>query len=105
MYLRMQILLVAGALKMAPALALPCPELAAPLSCSVAWCSKLQLNITQPTMEAEYTALLISCKAVIPLLEVTVAIAALNQVAKHMEVTFTTTVHEEVSGTLPASCW
>ena len=52
-------------------------------------------------MEAEYTALSMSLRAAIPLLEVTKAITVgLGQMAKHRLVTFRATVHEDNRGAL-----
>jgi hypothetical protein len=70
------------------------------MGCSVIWCSKLQPCIATSTMESEYTALSMSLRAAIPLLEVTAAInKGLDFTATRL-LTFKATVHEDNMGAL-----
>ena len=71
------------------------------MGCSVVWCSKLQTNIAQSTMEAEHTALSMALRAAIPLMHITEAITVgLDQIDKHRLITFKATVHEDNQGAL-----
>ena len=70
------------------------------MSCPVIWCSKLQPCIATSTMESEYTALSMSLRAAIPLLEVTNAINIGLSFVKDRILTFKATVHEDNMGAL-----
>ena len=70
------------------------------MGCAVVWCSKLQPCIATSTMESEYTALSMSLRAAIPLIEVTKAInKGLNFTTTKL-LTFKATVHEDNMGAL-----
>jgi hypothetical protein len=70
------------------------------MGCPIQWMSKLQSNIATSTMEAEYTALSIALRAVIPLLTVIRYVISSFGPTKMSLLTFKTTVHEDNMGAL-----
>jgi hypothetical protein len=70
------------------------------MGCPIQWMSKLQTNIATSTMEAEYTALSVALRSVIPLLEVIRYVISSFKVTSDSLLTFKTTVHEDNQGAL-----
>jgi hypothetical protein len=70
------------------------------MGCAVVWCSKLQPCIATSTMESEYTALSMSLRAAIPLIEITKAINKGLKFTTTKLLTFKATVHEDNMGAL-----
>jgi hypothetical protein len=69
-------------------------------NCPVIWSSKLQGDIATSTMEAEYTALSMAMRDLLPLRELLIALSPSITVNGRHPTTFNTTVHEDNSGAL-----
>jgi hypothetical protein len=68
------------------------------MGCPVLWVSKLQTEIATSTMEAEYSALSMSMRAAIPLLETAKSVSQGFKLTKMPFTMFKTTVHEDNQG-------
>ena len=69
-------------------------------NCPVIWQSKLQLDIATSTMEAEYTALSVAMKSVLPLLDLLKTVARGVGMTEDQSTKFKTTVWEDNNGAL-----
>lgn len=67
-------------------------------NCPVVWRSKLQGDIATSTMEAEYTALSMAMRDLLPLRELLIALSPSITMKGRHPTTFRTTVHEDNSG-------
>jgi len=69
-------------------------------NCPVLWISKMQSTIATSTMEAEYTALSMALRAVIPYLDILKEVAKGLQYTKGRTLSFIATIHEDNQGAL-----
>ncbi len=69
-------------------------------NCPVIWSGKLQTSIALSTMEAEYNALSMAMRELLPFRNVALAVANAVGVGNEVLTTFRTTVHEDNDG-----CW
>ena len=70
------------------------------MGCPILWVARLQKSVATSTMESEYTALSMSLRAAIPLMDIAIAITnGLHLNTKNL-VTFRATVHEDNQGAL-----
>ena len=69
-------------------------------NCPVLWISKLQPTIATSTMESEHTALSVSLRAAIPLLDLTREIAKGFSFGEERKLVFQASVHEDNQGAL-----
>jgi hypothetical protein len=69
-------------------------------NCPVTWCSKLQGDIATSTMEAEYTALSMAVRDLLPLRKLLIALSPAITLNGRHPTTFRTSVHEDISGAL-----
>ena len=74
-------------------------------NCPVIWQSKLQSDIATSTMEAEYTALSVAMKSVLPLLELLKTVARGVGMTEDQSTKFKTTVWEDNNGALTLAKW
>ena len=70
------------------------------MGCPILWVARLQKSIATSTMESEYTALSMSLRAAIPLMDIAKSVTNALRLDSDNILTFRATVHEDNQGAL-----